>query len=176
MTATGIEPRTTYFVMEHSTIWPNWPNDWAVFWVLTCTVQLIILVSLTKWLSVPWRTKWFWVRVQLQSLAFFSYTIMTYLKKLNGKSLNKKQCTPGLSPRIIPGYLPFYQNVLFFDMLLCCTHQVWNVSPSPKPSRKTMRIGRNPTQQPKIYSFPTPEKSPLNRFTSSAIKSIIPSL
>ena len=139
----------------------NWPNDWAVFWVLICTVQLIILVSLAKSLSVPWRTKRFWVRVQLQSFAFFSYTIMTYLKKLNGtKSLNKKQCTPGLSPRIIPGYLPFYQNAPFFDMLLCCTHQVWNVSPSPKPSWKTIRIGRNPTQKPNIYSFPPPEKSP----------------
>ena len=22
------------------TIWPNWPNDWAVFWVLICTVHL----------------------------------------------------------------------------------------------------------------------------------------
>ena len=27
VTATGLEPRTTSFVKEHSTIWPNWPND-----------------------------------------------------------------------------------------------------------------------------------------------------
>ena len=40
MTATGLEPTTTYFVNEHSTIWPNWPNDWAVLWVLTCMVHL----------------------------------------------------------------------------------------------------------------------------------------
>ena len=26
----------------HSTIWPNWPNDWAVLWVLICTVHLIV--------------------------------------------------------------------------------------------------------------------------------------
>ena len=24
------------------TIWLNWPNDWAVFWVLTCTVHLAV--------------------------------------------------------------------------------------------------------------------------------------
>ena len=40
MTATGLEPRTTLFVNEHSTIWTNWPNEWAVFWVLICTVDL----------------------------------------------------------------------------------------------------------------------------------------
>ena len=42
-TATGLEPRTTEFLNEHST-------------------------SLAKWLSVRLRTQWFWVRVQLQSL------------------------------------------------------------------------------------------------------------
>ena len=30
------------FVNEHSTICPNWPNDWAVFWVLICTVHLTV--------------------------------------------------------------------------------------------------------------------------------------
>ena len=38
----GLEPTTTYFVNEHSTIWPNWPNDSAVLWVLVCTVHLIV--------------------------------------------------------------------------------------------------------------------------------------
>ena len=42
MTATGLEHTTTYFVNEHSTIWPNWPNAWAVLWVLICTVHLIV--------------------------------------------------------------------------------------------------------------------------------------
>ena len=42
MTATGLEPTTTYFINEHSTIWPNWPNDWAVLWVLICTAHLIV--------------------------------------------------------------------------------------------------------------------------------------
>ena len=44
--ATGLKPRTTYFVNEHSAI----------------------SASLAKWLSVCLRTKWFWVRIQLQSL------------------------------------------------------------------------------------------------------------
>ena len=40
VTATWLKPTTTLFLNEHSTIWPNWPNDWAVFWVLICTVHL----------------------------------------------------------------------------------------------------------------------------------------
>ena len=42
MTVTGLEPTTTYFVNEHSTILPNWPNDEAVLWVLICTVDLTV--------------------------------------------------------------------------------------------------------------------------------------
>ena len=40
VTVTGLEPKTTWFVNEHWTIWWNWPNDWAVFWVLSRMVQL----------------------------------------------------------------------------------------------------------------------------------------
>ena len=39
VTATGVELRNTHFINEHSTIWPNCPNDWAAFWLLICTVQ-----------------------------------------------------------------------------------------------------------------------------------------
>ena len=42
LTATGLEPRTTYFLNEHSTIWPNWPNYRAVFWELICSVLLTV--------------------------------------------------------------------------------------------------------------------------------------
>ena len=42
VTETGLEPRTTKFLKEHLSIWPNWPNDRAVFWVLTCTAQLTL--------------------------------------------------------------------------------------------------------------------------------------
>ena len=41
-TATRLEPRTTYFVNEHSTIFPNRPNYWTVFWVLICIVDLTV--------------------------------------------------------------------------------------------------------------------------------------
>ena len=27
---------------KHSTIWPNWPNDWAVCWILICQVHLTV--------------------------------------------------------------------------------------------------------------------------------------
>ena len=42
VTSIWLEPRTTSFVNEHSTIWRNWPNDWAVFWVFICTVHLMV--------------------------------------------------------------------------------------------------------------------------------------
>ena len=52
-------------------------NDWAVLWVLICSVHFdCIFLSChvgvsewihTKWLSVRLRTKWLWIRVQLQS-------------------------------------------------------------------------------------------------------------
>ena len=31
-----------YNINESSTIWLNWANDWAVLWVLTCTVHLAV--------------------------------------------------------------------------------------------------------------------------------------
>ena len=31
-----------HLVNEHSTIWPNWPNDWAMLWVLISTVHLTV--------------------------------------------------------------------------------------------------------------------------------------
>ena len=43
----------------------------------------------------------------------------------------------------------------------CCTHQVWTVPPSPELLWITLGMGKNPTQQPKIYSFSPPEKSSL---------------
>ena len=55
-----------------------------------------------------------------------STTTTTYLKKLVGnKFLITKQCPAGLSTRIIPHYLP---------------KNLW----------ETLRMGKNPTQQPKI--------------------------
>ena len=42
VTASGLKLRITYFVNEHLTIWTSWPNNWAAFWVLICTVHLTI--------------------------------------------------------------------------------------------------------------------------------------
>ena len=47
-TAMGLEPKTTQFLNEESTIQPDWP----------------------KWLSVLLRTKWMWIRAPLQSFKF----------------------------------------------------------------------------------------------------------
>ena len=62
----------------------------------------------------------------LPEACIFSNTVMTYLKKFVGtKSLNTNQCPAGLSPRIIPQYP---------------RKHLW----------ETLRMERNPTQQPKI--------------------------
>ena len=42
MTASGLGPRTTWFSNDHSTIWPNGPIDWGVFWVHICAVHLTV--------------------------------------------------------------------------------------------------------------------------------------
>ena len=42
MTATGLEAIINYFVNENSTISPKCRDDWAVFWVLICKVNLTV--------------------------------------------------------------------------------------------------------------------------------------
>ena len=64
-------------------------------------------------------------------------TIMNYLKKfIRTKSLDTKQCPPGLSTRSKPHYPPKH---------------LWEI----------LGMGKNHTQQPNIYSFSPPEKNPL---------------
>ena len=100
---------------------------------------------------------------------FITYTIITYLKKLDGtKSLNTKQCPVGLSPTIIPQVSPFLPKVSPPLMLLCCTHRVWT---GPLPLNLHGKpLGRgNPYPTSKnVLIFPT-RKIPLNRFTSSVV-------
>ena len=48
---------------EHSTIYPNWPIDWAVLWVLICTVNLTVCYHVTcaitqKGISGQTQKKW----------------------------------------------------------------------------------------------------------------------
>ena len=71
----------------------------------------------------------------LFEVSIFCHAVTTYLKKLVGtKPLNIKQCPAGLSPRVIPRHH---------------LKHLW----------ETMEMGKNSTQQPKIYSFLPPEKS-----------------
>ena len=72
------------------------------------------------------------------------------------KFLNTKPCPAGLSPRITWLASPFFPKI----SQNCCTYQVWTVPPSPEPLWETLGMGKNPTQQPKIYSFPPPKNPP----------------
>ena len=42
VTAPGLDNTTTYFVNQHPTISPNWPNDWAELWELIWTVHFTL--------------------------------------------------------------------------------------------------------------------------------------
>ena len=77
---------------------------------------------------------------------FFSYTIMTYLKKLDGTmSLDTKQCPAGIYPR----YLLFYKNVPSFDVALLnptgvdCPSFFWNYMRNPGNGRKSYPTAKN---------------------------------
>ena len=74
------------------------------------------------------------------------------------KSLNTKPCPAGLSPGIICQASPFLLKM----SRNCCTYKVmWTVHPFPETLWVTLGMGKNPTQQPKTYSFPPSEKSHL---------------
>ena len=105
----------------------------------------------------------------------FSYTIITYFKSSKTKSLSTKQCSAVLSPRIIPLYPPFDQN--------CPLHWCCFVAPtrfglfpfSHDSFWKTLRMEGEPHSTAKyLLIFPT-RKIPLNTFTFSPIKTVIPS-
>ena len=104
--------------------------------------------------------------------AIFSCTIMTYLKKVNRTSLLiQNSVHQDFLPELYPGIsLPTKMSPPL--MLLCSTHLVQTVLPSPKPLWETFGMVEN-IKQPKIYSFPATRKISLNRFTSSAIISVI---
>ena len=90
----------------------------------------------------------------LLAACIFIYTIMNYFKKLDGiKTLNTKQCLQRLSPRIIHQAISFKLKMVPILILLCYPQQVW-------------------TGSPLLASFiSSARKIPLNRFTSTAIKS-----
>ena len=100
------------------------------------------------------------------SLILHAVNILPWKKIITvSRPLNTKPCPAGLSPRIICLASPLLPKM----SQNCCTHQVWIVPPSPKALWETLGMGKNPTQQPKIYSFPPSGKSPsidLNIFLS----------
>ena len=62
--ATGVRPRTAKFLNEHSTIWPNRPNDRAVFLVLISTVNLTLCSFLVTYAFQSKPTLYSWLNVK----------------------------------------------------------------------------------------------------------------
>ena len=56
--------------------------------------------SLAKWLSVRLRTKWFWVRVQLESLQKGLIDKSNILNRVKSSDLNKKLATLATKPEL----------------------------------------------------------------------------
>ena len=87
------------------------------------------------------------------------------------KSVNRKPCLAGLSPRIIcqtsPFLLKMSQN--------CCNQQLWTVIPSPEPLWVTLWDREKFYPTAKDLLIAPIRKIPLNRFKSFAVKSFISS-
>ena len=89
MSATGLKPRTTYFVNEHSIILPNWPNDSVVFWVIICTVCFAVYSCLvpcafqsdtTVYSCLNVKETLLWSRPKIWSLSDCNWTLaLNYL-------------------------------------------------------------------------------------------------
>ena len=87
---------------------------------------------------------------------------LTWRSLIKTKSLNTKLSSRIIYQNHIPGISLLTKNVKN-----CCTRQVWIVPhPSAEPLWETLGMRGNPTQQPKVYSFPPSEKSPLNPLKS----------
>ena len=82
---------------------------------------------------------------------------LIWKSSIKTKSLNTKPCPVWLFPRIICQASPFLPKMSQNS----CTHRVWTAPLSPEPLSETQGMAKNPTQQPKIYSFPPSEKPPL---------------
>ena len=106
MTATELKITITKFVNEHSTIYPNWPNDWAALWVLICLVHLQSRCNHLNFgysacfeQGVPWHSgnckvwihseKRKWHGINIQYIHCFAYFIWLSIKWLY---LTKKVC------------------------------------------------------------------------------------
>ena len=88
------------------------------------------------------------------------------------KSLNKKQCPAGLSPRIICQVSPFLPKM----SQNCCTHQVlWTGSPFPWTFMGNPGDGEKSYPIAKNLLISPIRKIPLNRFKSFAFKCFISS-
>ena len=65
------------FILSSNLHSPNLYINWADIWYPDYqNKKLNFCIWLAKWLSVRLRTKWFWVRVQLQSLELTIYAIL----------------------------------------------------------------------------------------------------
>ena len=82
---------------------------------------------------------------------------LLWKSSIKTKSLNTKQGTAGLSPRIICKVSPFLTKM----SKNCSTHQVWTARLFPNFLWEDLGMGENPTQHPKMYSSFPSEKSPL---------------
>ena len=86
----------------------------------------------------------------LSAACILSYTIMTYLEKIDGTmSLNTKQCPTRIFSSVIPQVSPPFKKC---PLLWCCfiAPNLCVLSPFPWTYVGNPRDGKSPTQKPKI--------------------------
>ena len=96
------------------------------------------------------------VTKNLPVVCIFSYTILTYLKKLEPSPLMQNSLQQDYLPEKYRRYLLSYQKFPSFDVVLLHPPYV-DFPPFPEPLWETLGMDENPTQQPKIFSFLTAE-------------------
>ena len=95
MTATGLEPRTTQFVNEHSTIWPNWP-----VWVFVCELSgsrfesncsHLDINKVNKWSSFGWKNQIKTKKLVVNEKKKVSISGDKMVKHIQGWNITKEQ-------------------------------------------------------------------------------------
>ena len=85
LTTTGLEPRTTYFLNEHSIIWPHWPSSWLFVYELSgfgfessCS-QLNFKIRTCFEQGVPWHSGNYRVLIHSKTRTWHDKNIQPFL-------------------------------------------------------------------------------------------------
>ena len=144
-------------------------EEWSLYWsfislwlILSWSI-IMIYINITNIVLRSWKRKktWIWKRslydwnASFKKWCFFQ-TILKFVlsRRIFPKYDDMFGTTKCPNPYWIKHILPWsYNNRPLIPKMSqnCCTRQMWTVPPSPEPLWVTLGMGKDPTQQPKIY-------------------------